>query len=138
MKYGITLLFFSILVHVNSGISAQVTPASDTNQVLETTDIMPEFPGGEDSLNQYFVNHIKVPSKYERNGPVGASVVKVFFIVNKTGKVVQAKVTQSVGWGCDEEALRVVRNMPMWKPGIQKGKPVNVSFSLPITFYLEP
>ncbi len=63
-------------------------------------------------------------------------VVFVTFVVEKDGSVVDAKVLRGIGGGCDEEALRVVRNMPKWNPGEQRGKKVKVQYNLPVRFTL--
>ncbi|MEZ4737873.1 MAG: energy transducer TonB [Flavobacteriales bacterium] len=65
-----------------------------------------------------------------------SGVVYVTFVVGKDGKIGDAKVLRGIGGGCDEEALRVVRSMPAWKPGKQRGKPVTVQYNLPIHFTL--
>jgi protein TonB len=64
-------------------------------------------------------------------------VVYVTFVVEKDGSIGQARVLRGIGGGCDEEALRVVRSMPKWEPGIQRGKPVRVQYNLPFRFTLK-
>jgi protein TonB len=63
--------------------------------------------------------------------------VAVNFIVDEEGKIIETKIIHSVGFGCDEEALRVIKLMPKWKPGLMNGKPVKVSFNQVITFRLQ-
>ena len=61
----------------------------------------------------------------------------VTFVVDKDGKIKDAKILRGIGGGCDEEALRVVRNMPEWKSGRQNGRPVQVQYNLPVNFTLK-
>jgi protein TonB len=65
-----------------------------------------------------------------------SGVVYVTFVVDKDGKIKDVKVLRGIGGGCDEEAVRVVKNMPSWKPGKQRGKSVTVQYNLPIRFTL--
>jgi protein TonB len=93
---------------------------------------MPEFPGGMQGLSNFLGKHLKYPKQARRAGVQGK--VHVNFVVNEQGRPVDVLVSQGIGYGCDEEAVRVVQIMPSWKPGTQDGKPVAVQFSLPITF----
>jgi protein TonB len=95
---------------------------------------MPSFPGGEQKMMQYLSDHIKYPPVARENGITGRVYVK--FVVDKEGKIKDAVVLRGIGAGCDEEALRVVRTMPDWKPGRQNGRSVPVYFNLPINFTL--
>lgn len=99
----------------------------DFFQVVEN---MPEPVGGIKALQK----QAKYPKRAQNAGIEGR--VTVQFIVNKDGNVENAKVMRGIGGGCDEEALRVVRNAD-FKPGRQRGKPVRVQFSVPITFKLQ-
>ncbi|MFN8164636.1 MAG: energy transducer TonB [Bacteroidia bacterium] len=76
---------------------------------------MPVFPGGDDKLLQYISSNIKYPQMAKENGITGRVFVQ--FVVGKDGKVHDAKIVRGIGGGCDEEALRVVRSLPDWKPG---------------------
>jgi len=62
--------------------------------------------------------------------------VYVTFVIERDGSVTDVKILRSIGGGCDDEAIRVVRNMPKWEPGKQRGKPVRVQFNMPIKFTL--
>ncbi len=95
----------------------------------------PEFPGGDAALLKFLSQNIKYPVVAIENGIVGK--VTVGFVVNKDGSISDAKILRGVDPALDKEALRVVYSLPKWKPGKQSGKPVRVSFSVPINFVLQ-
>ena len=99
--------------------------------------IAPEFPGGQQALDNYVNNHIKYPQDAIDNDVTG--IVRVSFIVDENGHITKAKLInpQRVGQGLDEEALRVVKTMPEWKPGTLHGKKVKTRLELPISFQVE-
>ena len=103
-------------------------------QIFTIVEEMPSFPGGDAALMKYLGTSIKYPAIAKDAGIQGT--VYVTFVVNEKGQVKDAKVLRSIGGGCDEEAIRVVQNMPTWKPGKQRGKPVKVQYNLPIRFTL--
>ena len=94
----------------------------------------PEFPGGLSALSQYLASNIKYPQLAKENNITGK--VFVSFVVEKDGSVVQVKILRDIGGGCGAEAVRVVKAMPKWKPGKQRGKPVRTQFNLPVDFSL--
>ncbi len=96
---------------------------------------MPEFPGGESALRQFIANNIIYPELAKDNGIQGK--VYVTFVVSKSGSVANAKIARGVDPLLDKEALRVVNSLPAWIPGYQEGKPVNVSYTVPINFVLD-
>jgi len=106
----------------------------DSNTVLMLVDEMPEFPGGMAALFTYVKENLRYPKAAQEMNVVGKVLVN--FVVEKDGRVVNARVVRGIGHGCDEEALRVVQEMPRWKPGQQSGKNVRVQFTLPISFKL--
>ena len=95
---------------------------------------MPSFPGGETALMQYLARNTVYPKIAKEAGISGT--VYITFVIEKDGSVSSIAVLREVGGGCTEEALRVVSEMPRWEPGKQRGKPVRVSLSLPISFKL--
>ena len=95
---------------------------------------MPEFPGGPDALMTYLARNVRYPKAAQANGIQGKVVVS--FIVQKDGSLTDVKVARSVNPLLDAEAVRVVKAMPKWEPGIQDGKPVDVRFQVPVTFRL--
>lgn len=104
-------------------------------EVFTIVEEMPSFPGGEAKLFEYLGKNIKYPQIAKEAGISG--VVYVNFVVGTSGNITDVKVLRGIGGGCDEEAVRVVKNMPKWKAGKQRGKPVKVSYNLPIRFSLK-
>lgn len=103
-------------------------------KILLIADVMPEFPGG-DSARVAFLQHEVVYPRMAQDGGISGKV-HVGFTVRKDGSITDIEVKKGVGGGLDEEAIRVVEAMPKWNPGIYKGRPVNVSFVMPISFRL--
>ena len=106
----------------------------DKNGVYQIFEEMPEFPNGIEGLMDYVAQNVRYPESAKENNLQGRVIVK--FVIEKDGSVSNVEVGR--GWGneLDEEAVRVVKAMPKWKPGKQDGKPVRVSFMLPINFKL--
>lgn len=120
------------LVDKGSGVVA----SAPTNQVFRSVEQMPEFPGGEDALAAYLNNHIHYPAVARENGIQGT--VYLEFVVNADGSIQDVKVISNpIGGGCEDEAVRVVKGMPKWRPGRQNGQSVRVYFHLPVRFKLE-
>ena len=93
---------------------------------------MPEFPGGDQALRRYISENLKYPVDAAENGITGK--VYVTFIVGKDGSISNASIARGVHPSLDREAIRVVNSLPNWKPGKQRGKPVNVSYTVPVNF----
>lgn len=96
---------------------------------------MPEFPGGDAALRAFIAQSVKYPVVAQENGIQGK--VYVNFVVGKDGSISNAKIARGVDPALDKEALRVVNSLPKWKPGKQGGKPVRVSYTVPINFVLQ-
>lgn len=94
---------------------------------------MPEFIGGDNALMAFLQKNIKYPAKALKKNNI-QGVVMINFVVHTDGSIRKANVTKGIGGGCDEEALRVIKKMPKWKPGRQGGKNVPVYFDVPINF----
>jgi len=109
-------------------------PAPVAEEIFTFVEEYPEFPGGDKALREYILNNIKYPEVARTSGITGT--VYVQFVVEKDGSISDVKVVRGIGGGCDEEAVRVVKSMPRWKPGKQRGQPVRVYFTLPIEFKL--
>lgn len=103
--------------------------------IFVVVEEMPEFPGGQAELMSYIAKSIKYPVVAQENGIQGR--VTCTFVVNKDGSIVDAQVVRGIDPALDKEALRVINSMPKWKPGKQRGKPVRVKFTLPVTFRLQ-
>ncbi len=108
---------------------------ADEGQVFFIVEDMPEFPGGELALRKFIANAIKYPVIAQENGIQGK--VYVNFVVDKDGSIVNARIARGVDNSLDKEALRVINTLPKWKPGQQRGKPVKVSYTVPINFQLQ-
>lgn len=107
---------------------------SDEEEVFMVVEDMPEFPGGTAGLLEYLRANIRYPAGCRENNIQGR--VLISFVVEKDGSIVEPEVVKSVDEELDAEALRVVRNMPKWKPGTQRGKPVRVKYTVPVNFRL--
>jgi protein TonB len=122
--------------------STQIHAPVEVQQEEETEEIInfyvieekPEFPGGEAAMFQWISKNIKYPEIAKENGIQGKVFVQ--FVIGKDGKVSDVQVVRGVDPSLDKEAVRVIQSMPAWKPGKQRGKPVKVSFQLPINFKL--
>jgi len=106
-----------------------------TGKVYEIVDQMPEYPGGLTALMNYLRVNIRYPATAQKAGIEGRVIVS--FIVEPNGSVSNVEIVRSVDTDLDQEALRVVRQMPKWKAGKQDGNTVRVKFHLPIKFMLE-
>lgn len=127
-------------VDQNEVIEEYVAPEVEEEEVVETevftiVEEMPEFPGGMNKLGEYLAKSIKYPQMAREAGIQGR--VFITFVIEKDGSVTNVQVLRPLGGGCDEEAVRVVKSMPKWKPGKQRGKAVRVSYNLPVNFKLQ-
>ena len=104
-------------------------------EIFQVVENMPEFPGGMGALMKFLGKNIKYPTIAQENGVQGRVIVQ--FVVNKDGSIVDPVVVRSVDPYLDKEALRVVKAMPKWKPGMQRGKTVRVKYTVPVTFKLQ-
>jgi TonB family protein len=113
-------------------ISAKIAESEQDQQQdeLKSIDQLPEFFGGQDSLQKFIRQNFKYPSNYKTEG--NNKKIDVNFIVDKEGKIKKAKIVKGINPELDKEALRVVNSMPKWKAGLNNGKPVSVNFELPI------
>ncbi len=107
----------------------------EDNVVFVIVENKPEFPGGDAELMKFISNNIKYPVIAQENGIQGRVICQ--FVVNKDGSIVDINVVRSVDPSLDKEAIRVIKSMPKWKPGMQRGKAVRVKFTLPIVFRLQ-
>ena len=97
---------------------------------------MPEFPGGQQALFKYLSENVKYPVIAQENGIQGKVVCQ--FVVNKDGSIVDVEVVRSGGDpSLDKEAVRVIKSMPKWNPGKQRGKAVRVKYTVPVNFKLQ-
>ena len=102
------------------------------HEIYQIVEEMPVFPGGELKLREYLTKNVKYPEDARQAGIKGR--VFVNFVIDPNGSVSNVKVLRGIGGGCDEEAMRVIKSMPKWNPGKQRGKFVRVSYTLPVNF----
>jgi TonB family protein len=124
----------------NRQTSITIITKADTNPTLKgpvfsSVEQVPEFPGGVTAFGQYLGRNIRYPALARENKTQGRVIVT--FIVEKDGSLTDVHVARGIGDGADEEAVRVINLSPKWKPGIQNGKPVRVSYSVPIAFTID-
>ncbi len=104
-------------------------------EIFMVVEEMPEFPGGMAECLKFLGKNIKYPTIAQENGVQGRVIVQ--FVVNQDGSIVDPVVVRSVASYLDKEALRVIKTMPKWKPGKQRGKAVRVKYTVPVTFKLQ-
>jgi len=113
--------------------STEIDPV-DLSQTYIMVEEMPEFPGGVIALRKWIKSNVKYPESARREKITGR--VYIGFVINREGQVEDCKVLRSIDPALDREALNVIKSMPRWKPGKQKGESVKVSYTFPINFYL--
>lgn len=101
-------------------------------EVLKVVEEMPVFPGGAGKMMEYIAKNIVYPTYAIENGIQGR--VFVTFVVERDGSISNVKAMRGIGFGCDEEAIRVIQSMPKWKPARQRGETVRCSYTIPIVF----
>lgn len=106
----------------------------EEQQIFTVVENDPEFPGGQEAMYKYLGQNIKYPQLARDNNITG--IVYVTFVVERDGSITGCKVLRDIGGGCGQEAIRVVKSMPRWTPGKQRGKAVRVQFNLPVKFNL--
>ena len=125
--------------NMNTTVAKYTPPVAEEDvqeqQIFMVVEDMPQFPGGMGALMKYLATHIQYPDLAKESGIQGR--VFINFVVEPDGSIDHVKVLRGIGGGCDQEAIRVVKSMPKWVPGKQRGKPVRVSFNLPVKFTLE-
>ena len=126
------ILLVVVALFCSTSVMAQTEVEDDA--IFVVAENAPEFPGGNDSLYAYIARNIKYPETAKKEKIEGR--VFVTFVIEKDGQVSSAKILRDIGGGCGEEAIRVVKNMPKWKPGTQRGNPVRFQFNLPVSFLL--
>ena len=124
---------------VHNGLPVRVSTMLPVTFTLKGTESIYSYvdypPAVGFDLPTYLMKNLCYPSAALEKNIQGRVIVK--FVINEDGSVTDCVVVRGIGGGCDEEALRVARGMPHWKPGHQNGKPVKVYFTLPIQFKLE-
>ena len=106
----------------------------EEEEIFTIVEKMPQFPGGLEALFQYLGTNIEYPAMAKDSRIEGK--VYITFIVNSKGDIDDVRVLRGIGGGCDEEAVRVIKAMPNWEPGRQRGKAVKVQYNIPVNFIL--
>ena len=108
---------------------------TEQGEIFQVVEEQPMFPGGMEEMMKFLQRNVKYPKEAQEQGKQGRVIVQ--FVVNKDGSISNDTIVRSVDPLLDAEALRVVRSMPNWTPGKQRGKEVRVRFTLPVTFRLD-
>ncbi len=114
---------------------APIEEDPEENVVFKVVEKMPEFPGGQLELMKYLNSNVKYPVIAQENGIQGRVIVQ--FTVRRDGTIDDVEVVRSADPNLDKEAIRVIKSMPNWKPGEQRGKKVNCKFTVPVVFKLQ-
>ncbi len=107
----------------------------EDNVVFQVVETMPSFPGGDQALFKFLGENVKYPAIAQENGTQGRVICQ--FVVNRDGSIVDVEVVRPVDPSLDKEAIRVIKSMPNWSPGKQRGKSVRVKYTLPVNFKLQ-
>ena len=136
MKFRFLLLFIGIAIpsifYAQDKQNGNAVQGTDAEYAFEQVEVKPEFPNGNDGLVKYLSENIKYPKKALKNGVTGKVFVQ--FVIDKTGKVTNVVAVRGVDKSLDKEAVRVIKSMPKWKPGMKDGNPVKVKYTIPINF----
>ena len=111
-----------------------ITESNNTNEVFKAVEINPEYPGGEEAFGKFLRDHIRYPPVAKENGVQGKAFIQ--FVVERDGSLTDMQIVRSPGSGLGEEAVRVLKISPHWRPGYQNGKAVRVQYTVPVNFAL--
>lgn len=124
------------VVEIAAPVQQVVEEEEVEEEVFVVVEKMPEFPGGQAALFKYLSENVKYPVIAQENGIQGRVICQ--FVVNKDGSIVDVEVVRSGGdASLDKEAVRVIKSMPKWHPGQQRGKSVRVKYTVPVNFKLQ-
>ncbi|MBR7167397.1 MAG: TonB family protein, partial [Bacteroidales bacterium] len=125
----------SLNLSLNSVTTVNEEAEEIEEEIFTVVETQPQFPGGEDSLYSFIYTNLRYPQEAIDNGIEGN--VYITFVIEKDGSITNIKILRDIGYGCGAEAVRVLKMMPKWIPGSQRGKPVRVQFNMPIKFELK-
>jgi protein TonB len=128
MKKLFLIVFFMAFVSVNAYSQSKEQDDAVYSMVSE----QPSFPGGMQKMMKFISENRKYPAEAKAKDIHGKVIVA--FVVERDGSLSDVKIRRGIGYGCDEEAIRVIKSMPKWTPGKQNGKAVRVSMMLPVSF----
>lgn len=135
-RFRLILLLIGIVVpsffYAQDKQNGNAVQGSDAEYAFEQVEVKPEFPNGNEGLGKFLSENIKYPKKALKNGVSGKVFVQ--FVIDKTGKVTNVVAVRGVEKSLDKEAVRVIKSMPKWKPGMKDGQPVKVKYTIPINF----
>lgn len=115
-------------------VEEPIEPEVDQNKTYHSVDVAPKFPGGDAAMMRWISEHLRYPAMAQENNIQGRVILQ--FVVTKTGKIGDVKISRSCDPDLDREAIRVVRTLPDFTPGTIKGVPVDAWYTLPINFRL--
>ncbi|MGL4630219.1 MAG: energy transducer TonB [Leadbetterella sp.] len=136
----ISILYSSIPLRASSYVGIKdsllekkATTKTDSidDKIFEKPDVQPEFPGGISSLYKFLGENIKYPEKAHKANVSGKVFAK--FVVEKDGSISNIQILRGIGFGVDEEVIRVIKLMPIWSPGQKNGKACRSFFNMPIS-----
>lgn len=108
------------------------TDLPSSEKVFGGVEQPPEYPGGTKAMYKFIIANLHIPSEAKEAGISGR--VFTSFYIEVTGEITKVTVLKGLGFGCDEEAVRMIESMPKWKPGKWCGKPMRVKYNLPVSF----
>ena len=127
-------LLLSAIFLTNMAFCQEEKKVSVDDEVFVVVEEQAEFPGGMEAMYAYIQKNLVYPEKAKEKGIEGRVFVQ--FVIEKDGSISNILVKRAIGGGCEEAAVEMIKNMPKWKPGKQRGKPVRFQFTLPIKFEL--
>lgn len=126
----------SIDMPVGEGpIGQEITEDSGSNQIFKAVEVQPQPPGGMESFMKYIGNNYQYPSQAIEQGVSGRVILT--FVVERDGSLTDIKIVRDLKYGTGDEAIRVLKKAPKWKPGVQNGRPVRVQYTLPIVLNIQ-
>jgi protein TonB len=139
-KIALVLFCFIILDFFSQEVEAIESNYNETqqeDQIYTIVDVNPEYPGGSKEMFAYIAKNMNYPTSAIENEKEGKVFIR--FVIDKSGNIVNPEIARGIGGcpECEQEALRIIRAMPKWKPAMVAGEPVKSLFYLPITFHLE-
>ena len=129
------VLFLTIIINCYGQELAKPNDTTSGREVFIIVEEMPEFPGGEQARQKFLAQNIRYPSEAKEKNIEGT--VYTSFIIEVDGTISNIQTIKGIGFGLDEEVVRVLKLMPVWRPGKQKGVPVRVKINLPVKFSLK-
>lgn len=131
---SLIILSLVLLLSCNKNTEDVKDQSVKEDEIFNFVEQLPEFPDGPAAMQKFINDNIHYPEEARIQKIEGTVVIQ--FVVTKEGKITKATVVRGIGYGCDEEAIRVIQSMPDWKPGKHNNKEVPVNFVLPVKFKL--